>query len=136
MIVKRSNLRKNIRTGLGWGIGFAVVYTVIALLIWITGGSEPFAANETSLTTVLFSYWFGCVAGGAILGLLWPFRKYWAGAAIIGFLAVLPGVAFIALSLTPRSEWHSDGVRLALISAVALGMGGGIFFWYLDRRGL
>lgn len=124
------SVARNLRWGIGYGLLFASFYSLFVLMLYTFRGDEPFRANEISAPVAVVAYFFGGVAGGAIVGLLRPLTKWRIGAMFVGVAAAVP--LFLGLGLAmygPVSNWGENETFGLVATAVILGSLGGYDTW-------
>ena len=121
--------------GAFFGLVLGLMYSALALVIYLTRGSEPFEANEITLFSTVMIYLLGGLLGGSLMGLLSPLSRTRPGSIAVGMLAFLPvtlGFAFI--SEGAPSRWDNAVVFASMMTAVLLGGWTGYLFWGWFRR--
>jgi len=115
----RTCLLRNVLWGVYWGICGAVFYSLVAGLIYLVGGSEPFARHSSTLGMTIIGYFVGGILAGLIIGILRPLNRWAWGAGVVGFLAAIPiwaGMRVAIHGLKPVS-W-SDVETIIQLSAL------------------
>ena len=84
---------------------------------------------------VLFSYPAGFVIAGAVVGALYPMRRHWIGAFLLGITGafIFFGTVFVAAKGSPTSWTRKEWLVLSL-SAAILGVMAAFQFRRLDRK--
>jgi hypothetical protein len=83
---------------IAYGIGFALVYSVwVVLITRFPRGAAALDTIGISLARIIGLYFAGGVVGGTMVGLAWPLTRWRVGAGIVGYVAVLPFFASLAL---------------------------------------
>jgi hypothetical protein len=111
----------------------ASFFCVIAILIYLLEGPQPFAANRTSLVSVLSSYILAGALGGLVVGVILPLAKWVVGAALVGFVATYILWFVVGWSIKPQ-EPLVEILKSSVVLAVAFGLPIGTGFWYQVRR--
>jgi hypothetical protein len=126
-----THLPSRLRYTVGGGVVLAAIFSLIASAQFILGGGSAFRGIGVPFWAVVSGYLVMGVAAGFIVGLLWPAARWWPGALVVGYVAVVP-VWFIAgLELgSPVRE----SARSALVLSLAFGPALGFYSWYLVRK--
>jgi hypothetical protein len=110
-----------------------------ALSVWVTllrvvSGTAPFDRLDTTYPTVVGLYYAGALAGGLVIGLAWPLRRWLFGSALLGVLGMLPlylGVAYIE---SAPSQWLTEeSLTVAVLLAILVGAPVGTLVWFRDH---
>lgn len=126
------------RTGLAKGLALGLVVAT-GLSVWVTllrvaSGTAPFDRLDTTYPTVIGLYYASGLAGGLVIGLAWPLRRWLLGSALLGALGVLPlylGAAFIE---SEPSQWLTqENLTVAVVLAIIVGVPLGIWVWFRDN---
>jgi hypothetical protein len=125
---------KNVARGIGFGVAFATLLTLWVTFLRSVGGPGAFERNQTTYEDVVRVYYAAGLLGGAIVGVLWPFRRSIIGAAIVGVLAIFPMYFGFSMQQAPRAEWFTADslVANAFISSI-VGGSVGIGFWLKEN---
>ncbi len=125
-------MRRHPNVGLGilGGLFFAVCYSIIALVLYVGRGGSAVEEHGVSLGVLILAYFIGGVAGGALVGLLWPLtvsRIGFIGVSIIGALPMCLGMSFLVEN--PFATGDFTSLVGGAILAVILGAWAGVVFW-------
>jgi hypothetical protein len=112
-------MMRRVLRGAGGGVGLAMLYSIYAVVVAHTSGPQAFAKDGVTLETVVLTYLAGGIVGGAIVGALFPLRRSFVGAVVVGFVAVVPFIMGIFYSMTgvPTRWQSSDWLGVFVISA-------------------
>lgn len=120
---------ERVRIGVAWGVGLALVFCIYVIGLYILRGSEPFERVGSSLGKTLLAYLAGGVAGGAIVGVLFPFTRHWFGRSVVGILAAFAASLGIGMAMFgPPTGWMASHWFATSISAVFFGVLGAYLF--------
>jgi hypothetical protein len=122
----RAAVTDNVRWGAGLGLIFGAIYSVIALGIYATRGSRPFATNGVSLLALIAAYFGGGLAAGVVIGLFRPLLRWRLGAMVVGFIGAIPVGAAFRTAENGLARWTSDDVIVVAMFAGALGAPAGL----------
>ena len=120
--VVTANVWQRAAWGASWGAIFGVVCACIALLQYLVRGAGFETRYQLTLPTLAVAYLGGCIVAGALVGLLLPLGKWRPGAALVGFLAILPVGAAIELSTLTGSGWTRANTFVLIVGAVGIGV--------------
>jgi len=113
----------------------ACFYSAFGLLILLTRGAKPFAANKVSPASAIAVYLISGPIAGALLGLLRPFTRHLPGAMLVSIPVSFPvfAGALLAVSGMPWT-WDRGTWIMLLILTCAIGPFFGGILWYQNRR--
>lgn len=125
----------DIRLGISVGTGIATVYSLAAALVSLlaSGGSDAPSPND--LAAVVGVYYSAGIMGGAVGGLLLPFRRHLAAALATGVIGAFFAACGFATLSAGHEFWSWDRYTweaVAFVSAV-LGGRGGYLYWRASR---
>lgn len=122
----RERIVVGVKIGLAAGAAFGIIALPFALFGALTGNRGGTVAGSWSFGTTLVLYLAGGVLGGALVGLIWPIRRWWVGRRILGWLAVLPISLGTGRIVCGEAGWSADGTwcdpRVWLFSALVYGV--------------
>jgi hypothetical protein len=124
------SVKSRVTAGAIGGLFFAAFGLLIGAvrigLAIVSGRRFHFGASDALL---LISYPVGFVIAGAVVGALYPMRRYWIGAILLGIIgaAVFFATVLVAAKGSPISWTHKEWLVLALC-ALTLGTIAGIQF--------
>lgn len=81
------------------GVLIGLLYSAVAAIIYVLSDPKQFQEVGIGLTDLVKAYIGGFAVAGAIVGLLLPLGRWAIGAALIGFVAAVPAVSMIAVTL-------------------------------------
>ena len=110
---------------LGWLI--ATAFSLYVLILYALRGPAPFEANETTLSATIAAYYAGLTASGIVLGLVLPLARWKLGAALLGFLALIPLYGVIMFSLHGWN-WDYRDTLATVIAALVVGAPVGLVY--------
>lgn len=132
---RRPTRRQDIQWGLSWGAALASLFALYVIVLFLLRGSEPFDGLGVSLSAVLSVYFFGGLAGGAVVGLLRPMATSCFASMAIGILVAAPIASGIVFSLAgPPSHWGDSHIFAAVFMTLLYGIGGGYIAWTFWRN--
>jgi len=113
-----------------WGLAFGCTYAALATAIVVLGavGGGAAAGGAGRLWAQLVAlYLAGGLAGGAVVGLLWPLAaESVRGEGVVGAVAIFPlGVSILMLEKGWVSGWDRGDWTIAVIFSVLVGGLGG-----------
>ena len=111
------------RMALGAGTGFlmACFYVVWVVVLRLGGGGRTLEELKISLGVLVGIYLLGGIVGGVVAGALFPLTKWLMGAALVGFLAVIPFFAAVAITLRPEgpvNRWIAVCLGSSMLGAL------------------
>jgi hypothetical protein len=120
-------MSERVRQGIIIGLIMATGASLYVCVLFLLRGSEPFTNRETSLLTVVLTYYATGTIGGALVGKLSWLARFWFGKAVLASIA--SAIAFMCLTLAkhgpvwrwPASAW-ADIAVLAGIFGIGLGI--------------
>jgi len=124
----------NILKGIGLGLGMATGFTAWITFLRLTVGTSAFTANGTTYPATVALYYGGFAAGGFLVGLCWPLRRWVLGYALLGMLGVFPVYLGVGLTQSSRSAVFSDeNLFFSIFASVTVGGIAGILSWMKDH---
>jgi hypothetical protein len=121
----RSGLFARIQLGIIVCSFIAAAFSAYVLLLHLFRGSAPFRANQTTLLQVLLSYALWAVFGGAVFGLSLPLARNRWGAALVGFLCLIPFygvIAFTEAGFAWTTRETAEVLAVSLLVGVPVGL--------------
>ena len=116
------------------GVVVGLIYSAVAVLIYVLSGPAQFQEEGIRVIDLAKVYIGGFSMAGAIAGLLLPLGRWAVGAALIGFLAALPAVTMIAITL-----WGWPFTRHTIytigVASLVFGPTFGLMMWRDARNG-
>ena len=127
-MVRMIALRHNLLTGLLAGLAMAVVCTAMVGVLIAAGATEAGLeeAYGLSIKELLALYAAGGIVGGLIWGILRPLNKWWWGAAINGYCAMLP-FCWAAAPAILKGQPPMSRLAVTLLGGVMGAVGGPYF---------
>lgn len=124
-----TRLKHNLLTGLWAGLAMGVVCSIFALLLVAVGGGEAGLedAYHATVSQLLLSYAVWGAVGGLIWGVLRPLNKWWWGAAITGYCAMLPFCWAVMPGIIEVEHARGSRLTLTLVSSLVGAVAGGYF---------
>jgi len=119
--------------GIGFGLFAATVLTMWVSFLHLRAGSGPFAALNVTYQEVVVGYYLGGLAGGLLIGLAWPLRRWMLGCLVLGVLGVFPMYLFAPLNWTLLVTSPGAAILPSLIAATFLGGAVGAWAWSDDH---
>lgn len=116
-----SSRRRDILIGVGTGLGVATAFTLWVTFLRLRFGTAPFERLQASYSATVVVYYVGFALGGLIVGMLLPLRRSPAGAALLGFLFMLPMYAGFLIVNVPRAEWLNPFWIVSTLAVSAVG---------------
>lgn len=111
--------------GVKGALRIAVIYSLIAVVGYVLRGDELRAQLHVGLVPVLAVYLVGACVSGSIVGLMLPIaQRSGLGAAVVGFIAMLPISAVVALLVVSPEDLHIVPVLAVVQAAIYGGLGG------------
>ena len=124
----------NLGTGVRWGLYYAAVYSAVGTVLYVLRGPDLLAGYGLTFVEMLASYVAGGLVGGVVVGLFLPMGRTAVGAALLGFIAVLPFCFAAALTMTEPAQWSSEIPLVPLVTAALLGPLSGLGTWIYRSR--
>ena len=121
-----STFRHNFAYAFRGGVFMAAFLSVLALPFEVYRLATGRGSVDNVLAMII-TYWIGAPASGAVVGMLLPLAKTWWGAAVVGWVGVLP-LAIAASMAVADFVLGSEEMVVALIYS-ALGPLVGIAVW-------
>jgi hypothetical protein len=122
----RHQFLNNIILGILWGLALALFYSLFVIIVYLFEGTRRFDANQTSILTVIASYFLGGLGGGAVVGALLPLTRWLLGSAIVGVVAVIPITTLIQMADINAGLKQGFNVRSVLEFSLYFGAAMGI----------
>jgi hypothetical protein len=126
-------LRCNVLTGTTYGLCIAVVFSVFVLVMLAVRGSSLLEEHDTTLATILGTYFAAGLVGGAIVGALLAIGRRWYGAMLVGYIAAIPVYGMIIMATSPPTRWMTYLPYLFYLLGPA-GAVAGLWIWSEQRR--
>lgn len=122
-------LGSRILLGILVALFFATACSAYALISFMIRGNAAFRANGTTLGAAIAVYYGGFTLSGVLFGLLLPLARWRVGAALVGFVAMIPlyGLAMVALSGIPN--WGPTETISTVLGALFVGAPVGLYLW-------
>lgn len=114
--------------GARWGAIFGLAFVLIAIGLYAVSRQDAFEAHHTSFGKMALAYFFGGVSAGVIVGLLRPLARWKAGAALVGFTAILPVALLIRFATEGFGPWHPSNTVEAMMLGLILGAPVGLIY--------
>lgn len=92
------------------GVGMAILCTVWVGLLGILSGGTVFRALSGTYLTFVAVCFAGSLLASLIVAALWPLTRRMAGAAFVGYMAVLLFLPLVSLPLLPPGDLKSAGL--------------------------
>lgn len=102
------------------------MYTMAAVVSVTLRGPQILERYHVNLWQLIALYVFGGLAGGLLVGLLLPLCRRPLGAALTGFIAMLPASVAATFAFATPQEWHDVFPAAPLIVAALYGIPGGL----------
>lgn len=93
-----SGIGARVKLGIVLCLFIAAGFSAYVLLLYLVRGSQPFVANGTTISAVVFSYFAWAVVGGVVIGISLPLARNRWGAALVGFLGMVPFYGMITFT--------------------------------------
>jgi len=123
----------NLLKGLSLGLFVATGLSAWVLLLRSQAGTGPFDRLHTTLTATVVGYYEGGTAGGLLIGLAWPLRRWLIGYALLGILGVFPFYLFAPGGRDNSPLLSSETLATALLGAFFVGAAVGVRAWSDDH---
>ncbi|MFL5542516.1 MAG: hypothetical protein ACJ8J0_26255 [Longimicrobiaceae bacterium] len=101
-----------------FGLVFGLLLSALATLVWVFGGVLALDFEGTSYGGVIAMFLIAPTLGGLLAALLFPLTRWRWGAAIVGFVGMVPMYTGAAMVV---GEMNVVGILVC-----ALGTGGGL----------
>lgn len=114
---------RNVRWGITWGLGIATALTlVVSVLAVIRGILLPGVGWQRgfSFFQIIGIYLFGGIVSGALVGLLRPALRWWAGRRLAGMVAGVPLAFGVGMAIS-GGEWTRYEAETWLITGLIWG---------------
>lgn len=106
---------------------FAALYSCYATALWLLSGPSAFERVGASFQAVIVTYLVTGLVGGAVVGLLLPWWKYFPGALVLGLVtAFVFGFAIETATHGPVWRWNGNVWFYLAVFSLLFGIGGPI----------
>src|SRR6266576_312075 len=93
--------RERLFTGLRWGFVYAAACSAVALASILIRGPGVLRPYHVGVLGVIALYFASGIVGGSVFGLLMPIGQTLGGAALLGWLVMIPVAALISIVVAP-----------------------------------
>jgi hypothetical protein len=106
------------------------MYWAWVIVLYAVRGAAPFDRLDVSLRGVISGYLAGGMAGGAVVGLLWPIAKVRIGAYLTATIAAGFALAGLIIAMEGMPQhWGADTWTVLTVMALGLGISLGGSLW-------
>ena len=116
-------LAQRTRTFVRWGLFMGVGFCIFLIPSVLTGGNRPLQRYGLTPLQIAAVYLASGILGGALIALLYPLKRWFLGAFLLGMLAALP--AYLGLALLMRGH-DPLPVTLTIGFVASFFVGGGL----------
>jgi uncharacterized membrane protein YsdA (DUF1294 family) len=129
-----TEFQKNVQAGIKRGLAIGAFFATGSVLLVLLRGPSALEGYRISLLGLITYDLIGGAVTGAIVGSLLPVaNRNSGGAALVGFIAMLPASVVAMLLVTPSGEWRQVVPVGSLVAAALLGGLSGPLFRSQDR---
>lgn len=130
---RRGTVAADIREGVAWCMGFGGLFSLIVIGESLVRGSDVAASVDMTLPVLIGLYLGGGLAAGVLIGLLKPYGRTRAGAALVGMCAAFP-ICLVAVLLMMEPGTRIGYVIVCVVGITAFGGGlAGLTIWRSNR---
>ncbi len=121
--------RERLFTGLRWGFVYAAACSAVALASILIRGPGVLRPYHVGVLGVIALYFASGIVGGSVFGLLMPIGQTLGGAALLGWLVMIPVAALISIVVAPDLRPGSAEFVWVCAGVSLLGPVCGAAFW-------
>src|SRR5689334_6814948 len=114
-----TRMRRGAGVGASFGVAFAAIGLLRIIVVLLSGGHVA-AAGIRDLGLLAF-YVAGFALAGAVVGPLWPLRRTWPGAFLVGYVgaAIVSAVCgVIVMETNDQPEWMLYPIVVGIMTLV------------------
>jgi hypothetical protein len=121
--------RERLSTGLRWGFVYAAACSAVALTSVLIRGPAVLKPYHVGVLGMIALYFGSGLVGGSVFGLLMPLGQTLGGAALLGWLVMVPVAVLMSIVVAPDVRPGSAEFVWMCAAVSLLGPACGAAFW-------